>query len=160
MKQLPLRQLVPRPRLVATLLLACCTGACVSTTLTPVEVVVRDAATKEPRAGVLVIMSTSEPFHPLRIPGDYLKENRPDQVPATTDTSGIARFNLPGPGPVRFAFVLEHWGVDSLNFDENPVGDGMASMWEVLPRSLPDDKKLIAAPLYEAQVRPAAPKPN
>ncbi|MGQ0627820.1 MAG: hypothetical protein ACT4PL_06935 [Phycisphaerales bacterium] len=114
-------------------------AGCVSSTNTPVMVDVRDAGTGAPVPGLRVVLSTPEPFHPLRFPDDYLKSNRADRQAMTTGVGGSVVFGVPGPGPVEFIFLCPipperaGWGLDSLCFDDLPIAAGPVD-WVRLPR--------------------------
>lgn len=152
----------PRPHLTppslalaaSAVALAAALGGCASNSHTPLQVAVRDAATKQPVTGAQVLLMTAEPFHPLRFPGDYLKENRPDAVPQLTDTAGLAHFDVVGPGPVEFVLIAPQLGADSVYFDEFPLAQGqIVTKWYTLPRGLPADPAAYTGRRFELQFR-------
>jgi len=143
-----------RSRAAAALTLAAALAGCASNTHTPLQVAVRDAATKQPISGAKLLIMTAEPFHPLRFPSDYVKENRPDAVPQYTDAAGLARFDVVGPGPLEFVLIAPELGADSVYFDEFPLAEGQsATKWYTLPRGLPADPAAYTGRRFELQFR-------
>jgi hypothetical protein len=113
-------------------------GGCASGTPTPLGFEVQDAETGAPAAGVTVMVWTPEPFHPLRVPGDYIKGNRPDGLHAQTDALGVAVLMPEVPGPVEAGVMIPGWGRDTVTFDDLPVPPGQpgaVTTWYTFPRS-------------------------
>ena len=144
--------LCSRALLGSILVLLPCAAGCSSGEHVPVAVDVRDARTGLPVEGLTVILTTPEPFHPLRFPGDYLKSNRPDRRQVVTNQSGTALFDAVGPGPVNFTFLLEGIGVDSFPFDDPPA-DTRPFPWQLIPRGLAPDTAAAERRLYEVRFR-------
>ena len=112
----------------------CAVGGC-GPSVQGLRVEVRDAATKEPAAGVTVFADVPSRDHPFSI-ATLLKQTGPLSWRAKTDEHGVAELKYAEGRPVRVGVLSAGWAVGAVMVDR-PEG-----AWEISPDEQPEGARI------------------